>query len=141
MNNICRIRNKNMRLICSNLTIKILECSESYTGLPQTTKMGSFATIVNSFNYSCKALRLWCQWGVIWSNACSRINNFEWIRNMNLIFSFLTWNTLHKKIKFPLRISFVNVTKYIFTEVILNGKLHFFCTDKYLDPGYAFIPW
>ena len=52
--------------------------------------------------------------------------------------------TLHKKWSFPLRISSLNVTKYavlfiliywiysylvLFTEVILNGKLHFLCSE------------
>ena len=44
--------------------------------------------------------------------------------------------TLHKKWSIPLRISFVNVTKYpqetadlfTFTEEFLNGKLHFLCS-------------
>ena len=37
---------------------------------------------------------------------------------------------------FPLRISSVNVTKFAdlvtITEEILNGKLHFLCSDSYL---------
>ena len=38
--------------------------------------------------------------------------------------------TLHEKWSFPLRISLVNVTAdlVIFTEEILNGKLHFLCS-------------
>ena len=45
---------------------------------------------------------------------------------------------LHKKWSFPLRISSVNVTKsavssgfVTFTEAILNGKLHFLCSEPY----------
>ena len=44
---------------------------------------------------------------------------------------------LHKKRSFPLRISSVNVTKSAvscgfghITEEILNGKLHFLCSDE-----------
>ena len=47
--------------------------------------------------------------------------------------------TLHKKWGFPLRISSVNVIKSLFTadlvtsiKEILNGKLHFLCSDIYL---------
>ena len=41
----------------------------------------------------------------------------------------------HKEGSFPLRISRINVTKtavdlVTFTEEILNGKLHFFCSEK-----------
>ena len=45
--------------------------------------------------------------------------------------------TLHKKRSFPLRIFSVNATKstgnanlVTFTEEILNGKLHFLCSEK-----------
>ena len=47
--------------------------------------------------------------------------------------------TLHKNWGFPLRISSVNVIKLLFTadlvtsiKEILNGKLHFLCSDIYL---------
>ena len=49
---------------------------------------------------------------------------------------------LHKNWSFPLRISSVNVTKsavpadlVTFTEEILNGKLHFLCSEKTLKYG------
>ena len=43
-------------------------------------------------------------------------------------------HSLHKKWSFSLRISSANVADLItFTEEILNGKLHFLCSDYYFD--------
>ena len=50
-------------------------------------------------------------------------------------FDTSNYELLHKKCSFPLRIFSVNLTT--FTEKILNGKLHFFCSelDKPLPKG------
>ena len=44
-------------------------------------------------------------------------------------------DALHKKWSFPLMVSSVNVTKSAgnFTEEILNGKIHFLCSDGELE--------
>ena len=57
------------------------------------------------------------------------------------VISYSQWNALHKKWGFPLRISSVNVTKSdlaIFTEEILDGKLHSLCSDVSIV-GFLFL--
>ena len=58
----------------------------------------------------------------------------EWVFVLYHIVAKIRNNyTLHKKWSFPLRISPVNVSKFAdldtFTGEILNGKLHFLCSD------------
>ena len=56
----------------------------------------------------------------------------------NSILKLIKKHSLHKKWSFPLRISSVNVTTadlVWFTEEILNGKLHFLCSDYNLESG------
>ena len=61
--------------------------------------------------------------------------------------SWLLTVTVHKKIRFPLRISSVNVTKsavstdlVIFDKEILNGKLHFLCSVNTISAIIHCVP-
>ena len=61
-------------------------------------------------------------------------SNFQCINDLH---TTIWQQTLHKKWSFLLRISLVNVTKsaencglVTFTEEILNGKLHFLCSER-----------
>ena len=86
----------------------------------------------------------WCYSGKILTLFRPNIpDNSELCLKLNCAISFENWVSatlkstfpLHKKWSFPLRIYSVNVSKpqfpadlVTFTEEILNGKLHFFCS-------------
>ena len=88
------------------------------------------------------------RWAKTWT-AMSKLNVKCWAFKISSFLRFKcfqnSWKLLHKKWSFPLRISSVNVTAenaghagnlqknadlVTFTEEILNGKIHFLCSEN-----------